>query len=125
MPIYIYQHPKNGKTVEIFQGMNDEHTYKDKKGVEWRRVFTAPTASIDANIDPFSEQAFIEKTGKNKGTVGDLWDRSKEMSLKRAEKRDGEDPVMKAYYKAATKKRKGKKSFHELQSQAKSVSGLL
>jgi hypothetical protein len=40
--------------------------------------------------------------------MGDLWDRSQELSDKRKKLYSGEDPVKKKYYKDWSKKRKGK-----------------
>jgi len=79
--------------IEVSQGMNDVHEYYDETGLKWHRVFTSPNASVDSNIDPFSSKAFVNKTG-SKGTVGDLIDRSKEMSERRKDK-IGYDPVLK------------------------------
>lgn len=62
--------------------MNDEKIYIDEDGVKWRREFTVPQASIDANIDPYSSKAFVEKT-RRAGTIGELVDLSKEMSERR------------------------------------------
>jgi hypothetical protein len=90
--IYIYEHPFEGRQVEVSQGMNEVHEYFED-GVKWNRVFTVPNATVDAKIDPFSSKAFLEKTNK-KGSMGDLIDRSKEMSEKRKEKA-GYDPILK------------------------------
>lgn len=40
--------------------------------------------------------------------MGDLWDRSQELSEKRKKLYGGEDPVKKKYYDNWSKKRKGK-----------------
>lgn len=88
MPIYIYEHPKTGQQKEIVQTMREPHVYSEG-GVEWKRVFAVPQASIDTldNIDPFNKQQFIERTGNMRGiTQGDLWDVSAELSRKRAKK---------------------------------------
>lgn len=108
MPLYTYEHPETSETIDIVQGMNDKHTYIDKDGVEWKRVFYIPQASIDSKIDPFDKSSFKEKTGQQKGTYGDLVDRSKEMSEKRKDKL-GYDPVQKKYFKEYSKKRRGLK----------------
>lgn len=107
MPIYIFTNPKTGKTKEIVQGMNDEHKYSEG-GVEWERVFLAPQASIDSKIDPFSQNQFVDKIGATKGSIGDVWERSAEMSAKRAEKSGGTDPVKEKLYADYAKKTKGK-----------------
>lgn len=95
MPIYTYEHPTSGKRIDVVQHMNDKHIYVHTDGVEWKRVFEVPQASIDGidNIDPFNKQAFMERTGNMRGiTQGDLWDISAELSRKRA-KKAGKDPV--------------------------------
>ncbi len=108
MPTYIYINPKTGQTKEVVQTMREEHSYSEK-GVKWNRLYSVPQASVDANIDPFSQQQFIEKTGKKGATFGEVYDRSEELSHKRAEKRDGTDPVKQQYYKDYSAKRRGKK----------------
>ena len=106
MPLYTYEHPETSETIDIVQGMNDKHVYVDEKGVEWKRVFYSPQASIDSQTDPFDNHAFINKTGNQKGTYGDIMDQSKEMSQKRKDKL-GYDPVQKKYFKEYSKKRRG------------------
>tara|TARA_R110002020_G_scaffold214891_1_gene422070 strand:+ start:628 stop:972 length:345 start_codon:yes stop_codon:yes gene_type:complete len=108
MPIYIYQHPDSDKFIEVFQGMNDVHEYTDANGLKWSRVFTSPNAAIDLEVDPYSNTQFIEKTA-NAGTMGEMWDRSSELSHKRAEQNDGIDPMKKKYFKEYSKKRDGAK----------------
>lgn len=109
MPIYVYEHPKSGKQVEVVQGIDDEHSYTDKKGLKWNRVFTPPNVLIDSKIDPFSESDFLEKTKSKKGSIGDLMDRSAELSDKRAQKAGGVDPIKERFFKEYSKKRRGKK----------------
>jgi len=81
MPFYLFQNPNSGEIKEIFFKMNDIKMYQEN-GTEWSRIYTVPQASIDANIDPYSSQAFVEKT-RRAGTIGDLVDMSKEMSERR------------------------------------------
>jgi len=111
MPIYIYQHPETEEYIEVFQGMNDEHKYSDDSGLEWKRIFIAPNAAMDLDANPFDKQGFVDRT-KGAGTMGDLWDRSKEMSDKRAAQSGGTDPYQKEYFKDYSAKRKGAK--HQL-----------
>lgn len=92
MPIYIFENPKTKETVEIIQKMNDKHEYKDKDGLEWKRVFVNPCATFDTQIDPFSKSDFIKKTKNIKATIGDMWELSENLSKKR-EKSRGLDPV--------------------------------
>lgn len=93
MPIYIYKNPDTEECIEIIQTMSEEHIYVDEFGLEWKRVFTVPHASIDTKNDAWSHNDFVEKTGKMKGTVGDVLDYSAELSEQRAQSDGKEDPV--------------------------------
>ena len=108
MAIYIYKHPETREHKEVIQGMNEEHTYIDESGLKWKRVFTSPHASIDTKDDAWDHNSFVEKTGKMKGTVGDVLDYSSELSAKRAEANGGEDPVKRKHFDNY-EKRTGKK----------------
>ena len=108
MPIYVYKHPKKEEYIEVLQGMNDEHVY-EQDGLAWERVFLAPNASIDSDVDPFSGRQFVDTTAAKKGTMGDMMDYSKELSLKRASKNGGVDPVKQKYYKKYSDERNGTK----------------
>jgi hypothetical protein len=109
MPTYVYKHPNEERYIEVIQSMNDEHTHFDEDDVEWKRVFVNPQLNVESNIDPFSNVDFIEKTGKMKGSYGDVMDLSKELSEKRKEANGGIDPVKKSYYEKYSKERKGAK----------------
>ena len=109
MPIYIYKHPEEDIYEEVVQGMNDPHVFS-KDGIEWQRVFLSPNAAIASSDDPFSSNAFVEKTANMKGTFGDMMDYSAELSEKRAEKSGGEDPLKKKMF-SDYEKRVGKKHF--------------
>ena len=97
MPFYLFKNPITKEIVEIFQNMKDEHVFTDSNGVKYERIYTSPCMSIDSKIDAFSSSDFVEKTRNKKGTIGDLWSASKELS----EKRGGEnnDPVKEKFYK--------------------------
>ncbi len=107
MPLYEFINDKTGERKQIIMGMNDEHVYKDDSGYQWTRVFFAPNAAVDTKIDPFSARDFSEKTGRKKGSIGNIWDEAQEASHKR-EKIIGIDPVKENYYKNYSKKRKNK-----------------
>lgn len=107
MPLYIYTNEETGEVKEVLQSMNEEHTYEEN-GVKWKRIWTIPQGSIDANIDPFSLTQFKEKTNK-KDSVGSLIDRAKELSEKRAAKSGGKDPLKQKWFKDYSKKRHGKR----------------
>jgi len=106
MPIYIFKNPVTGKIKEIVQKMNDEHIYFENE-VFWERIFTVPQSSIDTKIDPFSEADFKNKTSNKRETVGDLMDRSKELSSRR-ESVAGTDPVKQKFFENYSKDRGGK-----------------
>jgi len=107
MPVYLFKNPKNGKVKEIVQSMNENHVYFED-GIQWERVFTIPQSNIDTQIDPFSESEFKNKTSGKRETLGDLMDRSKELSEKR-QRAAGTDPVQKKFFEDYSKKTNGKK----------------
>lgn len=114
MPLYIFQNPETQEVVEVFQKMNDKHVYFDEKGLKWKRIFTVPHASIATKIDPFNQSQFV-RAGENKNeTVGDMWDKSKEMSEKRAEQNGGVDPIRQKALEKYSKERGGMKHFSEM-----------
>jgi len=106
MPEYLFENPDTGEIISITQGINEEHAYS-KEGKIFNRVFTVPNASVDSDPDPFSARRFTEKTKDMKGTMGDMWDYSAELSQKRKQARGGEDPIRKKAEKNYSKKRKG------------------
>ena len=106
MPLYTFQHPDTEEVIEVVQNMTEKHFYIDENGVEWKRVWHLPNASIDTNIDPNSSKDFVEKTRNMKGTVGDLWDAAKEAGEKRKQK-DGRDKVQEKWFNSYSKGRKG------------------
>ena len=108
MPQYLYKHPKKEKYVEIYQEINAVHEYFDKKGLKWEREFTAPNIGVDTKLDEFSQSQFLDKTKHARGNVGDLLDRSKELSEKRASRNGGVDPIKDKFFKDYSKKRKNK-----------------
>jgi hypothetical protein len=108
MPEYLFENPETGEVISVIQGIDEEHAYSEK-GKEFSRVFTVPNASVDGDIDPFSAQQFTEKTKNMKGSMGDMWDYSAELSQKRKETHDGVDPIRKKAEADYSKKRKGMK----------------
>ncbi len=125
MPLYLFQHIKTGEVHEVMYHMNDAKDYRGPKGKArvgaWKRVYLKPRAAFDSlPVDPFSSKDFARVTNK-KGLVGDMWERSAEMSAKRAEK-EGADPVKNRFYRQYSAKRKGHK--HPLQAREEIVKGL-
>ena len=113
MPIYLFQHPKTGEVKEVLQKMNEPHSYTDKKGTKWERVFLSPNMSIDGKgmgVDTTAEE-FVRKTRDKNYNLGEMWDLSAELSEKRA-RTGGKDHVKEKAAKAYTKKCKGKKHPH-------------
>lgn len=94
MPYYLFTNEI--ETKEIFFHMNDNKEYSEN-GVKWRRVFLSPQSSIDSKINPDNPKDFVEKTRNKKGTLGNLWDLSKELSIKRGGN-SGVDRVKEKYY---------------------------
>ena len=113
MPNYSYSHPETGQIKDVFQHMNDVHTYAEN-GVEWKRVWNTVEAAASTKLDPFSEQQFIDKLGSTKDNMGGAWDRSNEMSEKRAEQAGGVDPVKAKHYDEYAKLRRGKRNPREI-----------
>ena len=112
MPTYLYQHPKTDEVIEINQKISDQHEYTDEEGSRWNRVFTVPHASIPSmtRVEANSEEDFIKKTRGSGGTMGDLFDLSKELSDKRkSERGGGDDPVEQKFFKDYSNERKGMK----------------
>mgnify|MGYP006935470275 CR=1 FL=1 len=121
MPAYLFSNPKNPKEiVEIFMGMNETHEYV-KNGVKWNREWSIPRAAIDTKSDPFSEKDFIRNTNNKKGSVADVWERSAEMSEKRAQKLGGADPVKQKYFAKEKKRRNGKPCSAEIAEKSNRV----
>lgn len=107
MPIYIYQNPKTKQIKEIVQSVHDVHEYYEDE-IKWNRIFTIPEVNTQEKLNVNSnEKDFSRITGNKKGTIGDLWDQSKELSEKRS-KIYGKDPVKEKYFKDWSKKRKGR-----------------
>lgn len=114
MPIYIYQNPKTEEYIEVVQSMKDEHVYVDENDLEWSRVWFVPNASIDENINIDSASNFDSSLEGKNYTMGDAWDKSRELSEKRKSKY-GYDPVKKQRfddYKKACKERGGTEKSH-------------
>lgn len=86
--------------------MTEEKIYFDGK-IYWDRVWTKPNAAANSRIDADDLQKMTRVTGEKKGSLGNLFDLSKEMSLKREEKH-GIDNVKEKYYSRWSKSRRGK-----------------
>lgn len=120
MPEYSFSnHKKPKEIVTIFMGMNDAHEYI-VDGIKWNREWSIPRAAIDTKCDPFSEKDYIRNTANKKGPVSDLWDRSKEASIKR-EQMAGIDETKIKYLADQKKIRNGKPCGAEIEANANKV----
>jgi hypothetical protein len=107
MPLYLFSNPEDETEVrEVVMSVNDSHEYS-VGGVKWDRVWTKPQMSVDSTIDPNSTRDFVEKTGRKRGTLGDIQDLSQELSEKR-EKQRGVDPLKIAANEKYKKSRRGR-----------------
>ena len=113
MPLYSFIDLSTGATEDLFFTMKDAPktgSVIQHEGRKLRRELTTSqlaTAGIKP-IDPHSQKAFRDKTGSMKGgTLGQLWDLSRELSEKRAAK-EGVDSVKEAYYTEYSKQKKGR-----------------
>ena len=116
---YNFIHKVTGETKEVEMPMSDYKLYKGENGQDegWQRVYDAPQVNIGnyvaKKVNPWDNNQFIERTGKMKGTYGDLQDYSAQMSEKRAkESPTGEDPVKRKHFDKYEKK-VGKKHFDD------------
>ena len=116
---YNFIHNVTGETKEVEMPMSDYKLYKGENGQDegWQRVYDAPQVNIGnyvaKKVNPWDNNQFIERTGKMKGTYGDLQDYSAQMSEKRAkESPTGEDPVKRKHFDKYEKK-VGKKHFDD------------
>lgn len=96
--------------------MNDVHEYEEN-GIKFSRIWTKPQMNVDSiELDIYSKKDFARVTNKG-GSIGDLWDRSAELSEKRAQK-EGSDPLKESYFEDYKKKHKG--TSHSEQKRAES-----
>ena len=96
--------------------MSEKHEF-EKDGVKWNRLFTPPQMNFDVRVDPYSPKDFNRVTEK-KGTIGDLWDRSAELSHDRASKNGGIDPIKQEFFKKYSDERGGTKHQEQLKQEA-------
>ena len=54
MPIYVFENPNTGETVEVVQKMTDEHSHVDENDLEWNRVWSPSNLDTTGTIDPDS-----------------------------------------------------------------------
>ncbi len=86
--------------------MNDEKNYTDENGTPWNREYGSPQLNTNGTVDAWDKKGFVNQTSSG-GTVGDLLDRSADLSKERASQSGGVDPVKEKYYKQYSKERNG------------------
>ena len=99
--IYQFQNTKTKEIIDVSMSMKEYTPYKGENGNEncWKRIYDTPQISMNnTKVNPFNNKQFVEKTGKMKGTMGDMQDLSSELSAKRAEKLGKEDPVKREHF---------------------------
>lgn len=114
MPTYLFENETSGEVKEVFLAASEIKNFSPGDG--WKRVYTVPHLSTDTRINPFSSGDFIQKTKNKKGTIGDILDKSRELSLARGG--ENNDPVLKKYYKDYEKE-KGVKHANQILSSKK------
>lgn len=101
MPIYIFRHSKTGEYREVVMSIHDKKVFNGDNGDQiglWDREFINPYISTSSSLskaDPNDPAAFSRAVEGKNGTLGEMMDASAEMSLRRAEKNGGIDPVKK------------------------------
>jgi len=115
MALYTFEHPVTGELREVYFKLDDKKEYfgeveDGEKPIKWHRRFSIPYASSNTKVpDPFSQKDFMQSTGGKKNmTFGDLWDKSAELSEKRA-KIAGADPLKEQHFDNYAKSRNGLK----------------
>jgi len=104
MPLYSFVDERDGTIYEVYQAMDQEHIAFAPDGQPLTRIFTSPHANIDTKWNPDNPHDFVAKSAKKKGTLGNLQDKAKELSLQR-EERYGVDKVKEKFYADYEKKR--------------------
>ena len=72
--------------------MNDVHEATAPDGYKLQRIWNKPEMGVDTTWDANSARDFTEKSGKKRGNLNDLWEKSAELSQIR-EKQQGVDPI--------------------------------
>jgi hypothetical protein len=113
MPQYPYVNiaDENEKRDFVFKMNDTKPDVIEADGKKWRRDWSAlrVQGAVDGKLNCFSQSAFVEKTAKMKGTIGDIWEKSRELSEQRAKANGGVDEVKEKFYKDYEKKARGAK----------------
>ncbi len=112
MPNYSFENLKTKEIKVFFFPLDNHPTWNEVREIEgqkWKRIMEerAPLGIIK-NSTPSSSQEFLDETKRKKGTVGDLIERSAELSEQRAKQSPtGRDPTRDKYLDNWSKKRGG------------------
>lgn len=98
IPLYTYIDDRNDTVYDLIQGMNDLHEAFAPDGYKLSRIWVKPLMSVDNKLDENDPQSFVKYTSTRKGSLGDLWSESAELSQKRKDKNCGIDPVLEKKY---------------------------
>lgn len=122
MPVYLFTSIEDESVqTDIYFPFKDAPRIGaiiDHEGQKWRRMPTYMQMASNTEISPFDSKAFVEKTGRMKGTYGELTDYSKEMSEKRAAASGGVDVILEKH-EAKQEALTGLKSFRKKKEIAK------
>jgi hypothetical protein len=116
----LFEQIRTGEFREVFFHMDDTKIYNGEDGKEeglWERRYFVPQMAVDTVINAESSRDFVEKTGRKKGTLGDIWDASSEASEKR-EKVMGKDFTKEKYldtWRNTRKRKDGSVPKHSLE----------
>jgi len=111
-PQYSFENEK-GEVIDVVLGIHDDHSSIEKDGIEYKRVFTPPNVATDTNWNAEDSRDFVNKSSLKKGNLGNLWEKSQELSMKR-EKIYGEDKFKKQSIEENRKLRGGRLTPQEL-----------
>jgi hypothetical protein len=97
--------------------MNDIHEY-EKNGIKYKRIWTKPQMNVDSiPLDCHSPKDFARVTNKG-GSIGDLFDRSQELSEQRVQK-EGKDVFKEGFFEKYKKKHHGREHPEQRRARAK------
>ena len=106
MPLYTFSRPETKELKDVFFHMDETKEYTDQSGMAWNREYVSPQLNANGTVDPWDSKSFVDKTN-SKGKLGDLLDRSSDLSKERASQNGGVDPVKEKYYERYSKERNG------------------
>lgn len=110
MPLFDFQ-SDSGETISVYLTLNEpKESYQTqiKDGKVYRRIYTPFNVCKDTRSSDGTREDFQRMTEGKNLTMGDMFDKSKELSIKRAERNGGVDPVAERTY-AKYQKKIGKK----------------